>query len=160
MTIEIGWPAATLGALLLAATQFLIGLWISERFKATLQRENNALLEKLRWDFKVKEQAAKVAGYMSAVRNLTEKSDPKDYERANALGWELATWLPSDTYRSLTKAIVGPDSKTNILSVVVDVRKILLAKDAGDIESRDIMFHQPGVGKKALVRARHSTQTR
>ena len=76
MTLEIGWPSVMLGVLLLGALQYLSTLYISERLKTSLQRESNALLEKLRWDFKVREQAAKVASYMVLARACgTERSE-------------------------------------------------------------------------------------
>ena len=149
MTCELGLPELTIGVLLFAALQFLAALWLSERFKAGLQRENNILLEKMRWEFKIREQASKVAGYMARARALREEGTPEEYEKANTLSWELALWLPAETYRSLGKAISKPDEKTNPLSVVVEVRKILLGAAAGGLTSNDIIHHAPGIGKTA-----------
>ena len=148
MTIEIGWPTVTTGVVLLGALQYLVTLLVSERLKTALQRESNALLEKLRWDFKVREQAAKVAGYMALARSLKEDQDEKDYERANTLSWELAMWLPTDVYRSLGRALASPDAMNNPLSVVIAVRKILLGNEAGDLTRDDIIYHAPGIGKQ------------
>ena len=147
MTLEIGWPGVMLGVLLLGALQYLSTLYISERLKTSLQRESNALLEKLRWDFKVREQAAKVASYMVLARALAEQSDQKDYERANTMSWELAMWLPADVYRSLGRALSKPDAKNNPLSVVIEVRKILLGNEAGGLSSDEVIHHAPGIGK-------------
>jgi len=148
VTVEIAWPTVTLGVVLLGAVQYLVSLVVSERLKAALQRESNALLEKLRWDFKVREQAAKVAGYMALARALKEDQDSKDYERANTLSWELAMWLPADVYRSLGRALASPDTTNNPLSVVIAVRKILLGAEAGNLTSDDVIHHAPGVGRK------------
>jgi hypothetical protein len=147
MTIEIGWPTMTLGVVLLGSLQYLVSLLVSERLKTALQRESNALLEKLRWDFKVREQAAKVAGYMALARALKAEQDEKDYERANTLSWELAMWLPADVYRSLGKALASPDTTNNPLSVVIAVRKILLGAEAGNLTTDDVIHHAPGIGK-------------
>ena len=137
-----------LGVLSLAALQSLVWLLLSERLKASLQKETGKFLESLRWDLKVREQAAKVAEYMALARDLREDSPVDDYRKANRLAWELALWLPADVYRAVGKAIAAPDSKTNPLSVVVTVRKVLLGAAAGDLASDSIIHHAPGIGKQ------------
>ena len=133
----------------LAALQVLVTLWLSERFRAALARETGQFLESLRWDLKVREQAAKVAEYMAFVRDLREDSSGEDYQRANLLSWELALWLPADIYRSMSRAIVAPDQETNPLSVVVEVRNVLLGKAAGNLTQEQIAHHAPGIGRHA-----------
>lgn len=147
MAYQIELPEIGIGILLLGALQYLVTLLISSRFRASLEKENSAFLEKLKWEFKVREQAAKVAEYMSLARNLKKESTEEDYRKANTLSWELAMWLPADVYRSLGKALSKPDEQTNPLSVVVDVRKVLLGKMAGDLTTDHIIHHAPGIGE-------------
>jgi hypothetical protein len=72
MTIELGLPEISLGGILLGTLQFFASLWISERLKASLQKENAVFLEKIRWVIKVREQAERVAEYMAIARDLKE----------------------------------------------------------------------------------------
>jgi hypothetical protein len=145
---------ATLSELLLAAgglaaLQFLLSLWLSERFKAALARETGQFLESIRWDMRVREQAAKVAEYMASALWLKSDSSPEKYEKANRLAWELALWLPPDVFRSVTRAVTAPNPETNALSVLIGVRKVLLKDAAGDLTQDEVMFHAPGAGKRA-----------
>lgn len=143
------WQDVIAGFVGVAAVQVLAMLWIAERLRASLQRETNTLLERLRWDSKVREQATKVAEYMALARNLREDSPESDYRTANRLAWELAMWLPADTYRELGRALAQPSEAANPLRVSIAVRRILLGKDAGDLGPNDIIHHAPGIGKGA-----------
>ena len=130
----------------LAALQFLIGLWLKGRFNAALRRQTDAILEKLRWDYKVREQAARVAEYMALARQLREDSDAKDYQAANRLAWELAMWLPPEVYRATGKALSEPNEENNPLTVAIAVRKVLLGAAAGDLGPSDVIHHAPRIG--------------
>jgi hypothetical protein len=141
-------PYLTLVAICLATFVFLFQLWVTEKFKAEIVRENNRLLEEIRWDFKAREQAAKVAEYMDLVRNLRENSPEGDYHRANTLAWELAMWLPSDIYKKLGMTVVRSDRQSTPFDVVIEVRKILLKDKAGDLTADHVIYHAPGIGKK------------
>ena len=77
MIIELGLPEISIGVILLGAVQFLVTLWVSERLKASLQKENAVFLEKIRWDIKVREQAERTAEYLSIARDLKESDSPK-----------------------------------------------------------------------------------
>lgn len=96
MNQPITYESLVTATALLAALQFLVSLWLSERFKAQLQRETGVFLESIRWEVRVREQAAKVAEYMALARDLRESSSVDEYRRANQLGWELSLWLPAD----------------------------------------------------------------
>jgi hypothetical protein len=50
-------------------------------------------LENLKWDIKVRKQAAKIAEYMALARDHCADSSVEDYRKANRLSWELALWL-------------------------------------------------------------------
>ena len=148
MTIELGLPEISIGVILLGTLQFLASLWISERLKASLQKENAVFLEKIRWDIKVREQAERVAEYMAIARDLNESDTSGVYQRANRLNWELAMWLPEDLYKALMDAIAKPNDKNNPLSVVVAIRKYLLGDAAGGLSQNNIGHHAPGIGKR------------
>ena len=47
----------------------------------------------------------------------------------------------------MTKAIVSSSKDNNELTVIIEVRKLLLKKKAGDLTSNDIAHHAPGIGK-------------
>jgi hypothetical protein len=148
MTLDIGLPEVSLGVLLFAGLQYLASLWISERLKASLQKEHSQFLENLKWELKVREQAVRVAEYLALARNLKAESSDSDYRKANQLSWELAMWLPENIYKEMVRAITAPNEKTNELSTVVSVRKLLLQKEAGNLTPEDIAHHAPGIGKE------------
>ena len=148
MTISLGLPEISIGVLILGALQFLASLWISERLKASLQKESAVFLEKVRWDIKVREQAERAAEYLAIARDLKESDTPETYRRVNRLGWELAMWLPADLYKAMMNAIAKPNDNNNTLSVVVAIRKYLLQSAAGDISQENIGHHAPGIGQQ------------
>jgi hypothetical protein len=150
--ITLRLPEIALGVILLGTLQFLTSLLISERLKASLQKENAVFLENLRWDLKVREQAAKVANYLAIARDLNETDSQEEYRSINRLSWELAMWLPEDIYRAMGHAIAKPNKDINPLAVVVDVRKILLGATSGNLTQDDIIHHAPGIGKKAAAK--------
>jgi hypothetical protein len=145
--MDVFWQVFTTGSLVSIFT-YLSSLLISERLKISLQREKDEFMESLRWDLKTREQAVKVAEYLSLAHSLSEHHSEDTYLRVNKLGWELAMWLPEDIYRSMRTAIVAQNEQTNVLSVLIDVRKLLLGNKAGDLSQDDLMIHAPGIGKK------------
>ncbi|GIX54215.1 hypothetical protein ACU6VJ_09610 [Sphaerotilus sulfidivorans] len=149
MTIEIGLPEVSLGVLLLAGLQYLASLWVAERLKTSLQKEHSQFLEGLKWELKVREQAVRVAEYLALARNLKEESPCSDYRKANQLSWELAMWLPDSIYKEMVSAIAAPNERTNELSIVVSVRKLLLQKEAGNLKPENIAHHAPGIGNNS-----------
>lgn len=147
MTVELGLPEISIGVILLGTVQFLATLWVSERLKASLQKENAVFLEKIRWDIKVREQAERAAEYLSIAKDLKESDSSETYRRVNRLNWELAMWLPEDLYKAMMDAVAKPDENNNPLSVVVSIRQYLLGDSAGKIAQNDIGQHAPGIGK-------------
>jgi hypothetical protein len=147
MTVQLGTIDITIIAVLFTTLQFLLTLWISERFKASLQKENATFLENLRWDMKIREQASKVAEYLAISHGLTESSPQDDYRKANQLAWELMMWLPADVYKSMGQAITSA-TYANTAPVLLAVRKILLKDAAGNLSEQDFILHRPGLGRK------------
>ena len=147
MTIELGLPELSIGVILLGVLQFLTSLWISERLKAALQKENAVYLERIRWDTKVRAQAERVAESLAIARDLKESDTSEAYQRANRLNWELAMWLPEGLYKAMMDAIAKPNEENNPLSVVVAIRKYLLGAAAGGLSQSNIGHHAPGIGR-------------
>ena len=134
----------------LAALQFLVTLWLGERFKAQMQRENSRFLEQLRWETRVREQASRIAEYLSVAKSLNGTNPPETYRRANELSWELSLWLPTDVYRQL-KTHLTSDAGLRDYSVLISVRKELLGEKAVDLSAGEVLLHAPGIAKYRQV---------
>lgn len=119
-----------------------------EEYKLVLQKEYSKFTNELILENKIKEQAEKVAEYLAFARNLKEDSSDEDYVKANKLSWDLALWLPEEIYKEITIALSNPNFKTNPLSVVISVRKLILKDRAGNLNSENIAHHAPGIGRK------------
>lgn len=144
MSIELGvLQISILGGVVIIAQYVFY-----ELIKSLFQRKNNEVLEQLQWDVKIKEQAEKVAEYMSLARNIKDDSPPEDFVKANRLAWELAMWLPGDLYKSMGQALVNPTDSNNVLTIITEVRKLLLSKDIGGLTPDDIINHAPGIGNQ------------
>jgi len=148
MAFTLEWWEISLGGFIFGALQYLASIWISERLKTSLQKEHFTFLENLKWELKVREQAARVAEYLALARNIKENSPDSDYRKANQLSWELAMWLPEDIYKEMVNAIVKPSDITNELTTVLSVRSLLLKERAGKLMPDNIAHHAPGIGKK------------
>jgi hypothetical protein len=122
--------------------------WVVERIKLALQKEHTKFNTDLQWEVKVRERAERVAEYISLARSLKEGSTEDEYRKANRLSWELAMWLPDEIYRQMVGAIANPNESNNELTVVVEVRKLLLKEKAGNLTENQIAHHAPGIGKK------------
>lgn len=132
---------------LVAALQWLAGLVIAERLKTALKKEGDAALEALKWDLKVREQAAKMAEYLSLASSLKENDSAEDFRKANRLAWESAMWLPEEIYRDLRTAFQAPTDEVNHFTIVIKVRQLLLGNKAGSLTSEDVVVHGPGIGR-------------
>lgn len=134
-------------AVLVPILSFLSALLVSERLKISLKKENDLFLDKLKWDFKVRESAEKIAEYLAVVYTL-EKSESKEiYRLANKLSWELAIWLPDEIYKKAMRSILNDSETDNILTTVIEVRRYLLGDKAGNLTSEDVGHHAPGIGE-------------
>jgi hypothetical protein len=147
IVVQLGWTEVGIGVLIIAALQFLIGLWIKARLEGSIKHDYDKKLEEYRYEMKVREQAAKVAEYMELARHLRQDSPSSDYQRANRLAWELAMWLPSAVYKRMAESLVRPNEQNNPLQVVVEVRGLLLGDKAGDLTANNIISHAPGIGR-------------
>ena len=146
MTIDIGLPEVSVGVLLLAALQYFGSLWISEKLKTSLQKEHSQFLEDLKWELKVREQAVRVAEYLSLATTLKGNSPDSDYRKANQLNWELAMWLPEEIYKKLACATTSSTIENSVVTVL-SVRAALLKEKAGTLTKQDITYHAPGIGR-------------
>jgi hypothetical protein len=148
MTIEISFWSASFIVAAWAALQFLVAEWMKARLLKSIEHEYQKKLEEYRYDLKVREQAARVAEYLS-LRN----SDKNDVYLMNKLSWELALWLPAEVYQKLAHVIVNAPDAQKYKELLIDVRKLLL-KDNSDKLTWDNIIHtnwpnQPVEGTRA-----------
>lgn len=141
LTVIIMWSLFTV-------LQFLLGIRIKSRLENSIKHEYDKVLEEYKYDIKVREQASKVWEYLAIARILKEDSSEEEYKKANQLSRELAMRLPSELYKKTTNAIVNPTEENNPLSAVIEVRKLLLKDNAGDLTSDNIAHNAPGIGRK------------
>lgn len=99
--------------------------------------------------------AEKVAQYLVLAGSLDKGSPLEDYDAANELSLELAMLLPAPIYRAMVEATAHPDAKVNLASVVIMMRKELLAPLEGDLQSAQVAFHAPGAVEKPKSKATH-----
>ena len=134
------WQAVFI-ALAIPLSQFILGIWI----KASIE---NSIRSKHELELRAKQQAEKVAEYMALARSLKPDSSDADYQKANQMAWELAIWLPSQIYQSMSAALTAGDGVNNPLSVAISVRKELLGSAAGTLTQSDVLHHAPNIGDK------------
>lgn len=137
-------------AALVGVLQFLTGLWLDSRLKASIKAEYDKQLEEYRYTIKVREQAAKAAEYLALAWRLKDDDDSAIYRKVNQLGWELALWLPDNVYKEMVHAIAAPTQERNVLTTLIAIRRLLL-KDPGTLIADNIAMHAPNVGKLAQV---------
>lgn len=121
--------------LLVAFIQILVVAGITYHF--------NKSIENYKYDFKVREQAAKISEYLS----LYIKNDPNDFVRMNQFSFELALWLPEEVYKNLGPALQKQEHAKHVFEVIIDVRKHLLKGGAGNLTGDDIIVHGKDFGK-------------
>lgn len=131
----------------LAILQYLSSKWLEARLESSIKHEYDKLVEDYKYDIKIREQAARAAEYLALAHRLKADSLQPDYERANQLSWELAMWLPTELYKKMTQAIASPSQDNNVLTVIIECRKLLLKESAGTLNSESIASHAPGIGK-------------
>ncbi|HEY0548711.1 MAG TPA: hypothetical protein VGF13_03860 [Verrucomicrobiae bacterium] len=102
-------------------------------------------VEEYRYDIKVREQAAKVAEYLS-LRN----SDKNDVYLMNKLSWELALWLPAEVYQHMAHVVVGNPDARKYKEVIIEVRRLLL-RDSNDKLTWDNIIHTNWPNKAAVT---------
>jgi hypothetical protein len=137
-SLTIGTIVAALNAIVL----FLGSRWIEGKINSQFERS----LEDYRFELKTREQAAKIAEYAALASTLKDTDDPETYRRANQLAWELFLWLPADVYRKLGRGLAG--NTVELSEALVDVRKVLLGEQAGNLNENDLIVHAPDIGKK------------
>ena len=105
-------------------------------------------IEKLKFDYKIRERAASVAEYLALTRDLKVQDSPETYRRANQLVWELTMWLPEEIVKDVIVA-VGPEAKgQNIWDCLMSVRKILHKTKPKLKAEESFIFHKPNIGKQ------------
>ena len=134
------WP-------LIAASAVAVGGALAPLLRTFLERlvgfQFDRRMEDLRYDVRIREQAAKTAEYLSLAWQLGADEDKQTYRRANQLGWELALYLPPDVYRHVCAAIATPGDDQNVLTALLAVRQHLLGKQTGDLVADELLLHAP-----------------
>jgi hypothetical protein len=153
LTAQEFYRAIGKAAALLAILQFGLTTWVKARIEESVKHDYAKKLEDYKNDLKVREQAAKVAELLASIR---WQEDPKgdDPERDRKLreaglafdrrAWELSLWLPSETYKKLAKCLVEKRDLASMKELLIDVRKLLLRDEAGDLIAGNILhFGKP-----------------
>src|SRR5689334_2962873 len=102
VVVHLGWTQVAVGVLLLAALQFLVGLWIKARLEGSIKHEYDRRLKDYEAQIRIREQAARVAELL-AMR-FDPQATPAQFNR---LAWELSLWLPAQLVCDLTQCLVG-----------------------------------------------------
>ncbi|HSY19768.1 MAG TPA: hypothetical protein VK815_15600 [Candidatus Acidoferrales bacterium] len=122
------------GVMLLAGLQFWLTTWLKARIEESIKHEYAMKLEDYKNDIKIREQASKVAALLANVR----WNDGKSNQELDRMAWELSLWLPTDLCCRLTEVLVRGQSVGELKQILIDVRKLLLKEQAGDLKPEQI----------------------
>jgi len=131
----------------LAALQWFLTTWLKARIEASVKAEYDRQLTSYKHDFdkkledykneaKIREQAAKVAEFLAFVRWHQKDMKGEDFDKK---AWELSLWLPTEIYIEVAKCLAGADDAKHMKQILIDVRKHLLGKDAGNLIAENIL---------------------
>ncbi|TNM66484.1 hypothetical protein [Aliirhizobium smilacinae] len=120
----------------------LIGVFLNRVVQALVDRGLRQQTIKLEWEQKKREQAARVAEYMSYAWQLRSDDTMDIYRKTNQLGWELAMYLPAELYTHVRDGVMDANDK-NPLSAILAARKHLLKDERDALTLDDIAFHFP-----------------
>ncbi len=132
---------------LLASLQWLIATLIKARIELSVKAEYDRQLEIFRLELhkrledyrnetKIREQAARVAEFLAFARWNQDKESSEEFDRQ---AWELSLWLPAEIYIELAKLLAGDASAKPLKEILIDVRKLLLKDNAGDLSADKIL---------------------
>ena len=142
MEIIINIKMAAVIVILFALIQFCGSVYIKTKIEASVKEGYSKILEEYKFELKAREQTTKVAEYLALY---IANSD--NFLRMNQLSFELALWLPEDTYKKLGKAVKKTEGGKNIYEVLVEIKEGLLQKKT-ELTDEDIIWHAEGVGSK------------
>lgn len=131
---------------LIPIIQFFGLLIIKHSIENTFKKHHAIFIENLKWEVKVREQAVRIAEYLSLAYDLRSDDPREHYWKINQLACELALWLPDDIYKSLGIALTNPSHTHNYHAVIIAVRNSLLRDKAGNLTIDDVIFHAPNAG--------------
>jgi hypothetical protein len=100
--------------------QFLGTLWIGARVKASIEHEYSKKLEEFKFEFRKREQAARIAEILAIHNNPKQMIDQT---RFNQLLWELTLWLPSDIVRLLMNYLMDESGAADPKNILIAIRK-------------------------------------
>ncbi len=120
----------------LAAIQFLTSLWIKARLEASIEHEYSKKLEEFKFEFRKREQAARIAEILAIHNNRKQMIDQT---RFNQLLWELTLWLPSDIVQLLMNHLMDESSAADPKKILIAIRKLFHGQD--DTVTADQIVH-------------------
>src|SRR5436190_11196137 len=148
VVVQLGWTEVAIAVLLVAALQFLIGLWIKARLEGSIKHEYDKQLKNYESQIRVREQAARVAELLAMA------FDPSvEAKRFNQLAWELSLWLPAPLVCDLSRCLVGAKDAKNPKEILIEVRKILLQSPTDSLCPENIVHREDPRGKAELAEA-------
>lgn len=133
-----------IGTVLLVAN-LLAMAFLKRHVEAVVDKRLRRLQIDMEWEQKVREQASKVAEYLSIAHFLKSEDPAQNYARANQLIWELAMFLPAETYKTVTGAVM--DGRQTF-KALLEVRQYLVGSKLGVLTEEDLAMHAPGIGRK------------
>lgn len=107
--------------LLLLQLILSLGIWFLLKWKL------NTKLETLRWELRVRGEAAKIAQLLAEARDGITTMTTERLHRLHTLTWELSLWLPHDLLKELNECLSTSFTFTEKLdNILNDVRKYIL----------------------------------
>jgi hypothetical protein len=122
--------------LTLGTLQVLIAFWLRARLEASIKHEYDRVLEEIKYDVRVREQAASIAELFAEWN-----SDPVDRKRLNQLTWEASLWLPTDIVRDVSRRLSNSVEAKDVKDILLSVRA-LLQKKTDDLKASELVHFQ------------------
>jgi hypothetical protein len=126
----------------------LVSWWIKIRLEHSIKHEYEKRLEDYKFEFRKREQAAKVAELFSLLySDLPQTPDDPQTEVMNAsnyhatinrIAWELSLWLPAGIVRGLSSSLSNAPGGKDPKQILIEIRKVLLGKN-DDLKAEEIV---------------------
>jgi hypothetical protein len=146
--VQLGWTEVAFAVLLVAALQFLVGLWIKARLEASVKHEYDRRLKNYESQLRIRDQAARVAELFALA--FSPETTPT---RFNQLAWELSLWLPAPLVCDLSRCLVGDKSAKTPKEILIEVRKILLESPDDPLRPENLVHREDPYSRAELTEA-------
>ncbi len=133
----------------------IIKIFLDSYISGSVNHALNKKLEEYKFENERKMLAVQAAEYLFLAVTLTESDSKELYQKVNKMGWELALLLPAEIYRKIVLAIASKDYSAvkECYQSLLEVRKLILKDQAGDLSVDDIALHLPGIGREIHVQS-------